>query len=173
MRATMVRARIEHTFNCDADTFWDKVFFDDEYNRRLFLEALSFEGWRQVRLDASETRVERVVDAKPNMPDLPAPLKKLAERGLGYRETVVFDKKTRVLKTEIEPESLKGKLSIRGEIRCEPAGPGKCRRVYDTNIEAKVFGVGGMIEKRMLADIEDGYAKAAVFTNAYLAEKGL
>jgi hypothetical protein len=169
----MVKARIEHTFNCNADTYWDKVFFDEDYNRRLFLDALGFEGWNQVKLEDSGGKIQRVVDAKPARLDLPGPLKKVAEKGLGYRETSTFDKERRVLSIQIEPESLKGKLSVRGEVRCEPAGEGKCRRVYDATIEAKVFGVGGMIEKRMLADIEEGYGKAAVFTNQYLAEKGL
>jgi hypothetical protein len=73
----------------------------------------------------------------------------------------------------VEPSSLKGKLSISGTITCEPAGDSKCRRVYETTIEAKVFGVGGMIEKRILQDVEKSYAEAAVFTNKFIAEKGL
>jgi len=28
----MVEMRVEHVFNCSEDTFWDKVFFDDEFN---------------------------------------------------------------------------------------------------------------------------------------------
>ena len=100
-------------------------------------------------------------------------LRKVAEKGLGYRETSTFDKKTKVLKNEAEPESLKGKLFIGGDIRAEAAGEKKCRRIFDVNIEAKVFGVGGMIEKRILADMQDSYEKAAVFTNKYIVEKGL
>jgi hypothetical protein len=169
----MVRARIEHTFNCTPDTYWDKVFFEEEYNRGLFIDSLGFEGWTQVKLEDSADRIERVVDAKPAMIDLPGPLKKIAEKGLGYRETATFDKSRKVLSLTVEPESMKGKISVKGEIRCEPAGEGKCRRIYEGVIEAKVFGVGGMIEKRMAADIEEAYAKGAVFTNKYLAEKGL
>jgi hypothetical protein len=167
------KARIEHVFNCSPETYWTKIFFDEEYNRRTFLEALGFESWKQVSLDETEAETKRVVDAVPKMAVLPAPLKKFAESGLGYREVATFDKKGRRLKIEVEPSSLKGKLSISGTITCEPAGDSKCRRVYETTIEAKVFGVGGMIEKRILQDVEKSYAEAAVFTNKFIAEKGL
>lgn len=167
------KARIEHIFNCSADTYWSKVFFEEEYNRRMFLEALNFESYKVVSLDDTDAQTTRVVDAVPRIGDLPAPLKKLAESGIGYREKVVFDKKTKRVKVDVEPASLKGKLFITGEIRCEPVGDKQCRRIYETVIEAKIFGVGGMVEKRLLSDIEKSYADAAKFTNAYLAEKGL
>src|SRR5262245_16286338 len=37
MRA-MADTRIEHVYNCSEDTFWNKVFLDDDYNQRLFKE---------------------------------------------------------------------------------------------------------------------------------------
>src|SRR5688500_17961642 len=47
MRA-MAEARIEHVFNCSEETFWTKLFFDQEYNRRLFTEELAFPVWKEV-----------------------------------------------------------------------------------------------------------------------------
>lgn len=167
------KARIEHVMNCSVDTFWSKLFFDEEFNRRLFLEGLGFESWKQVSLDETESQIVRVVDAVPKMADLPAPLKKLAEGGLGYRERGVFDKAARRVRLDVEPASLKGKLFIGGEVRCEPEGDAKCRRIYDASLEAKVFGVGSMIEKRLLSDIQKSYSQAAEFTNRYIAEKGM
>ena len=167
------KARIEHIFNCSADTYWDKVFFEEEYNRRMFLDALKFESYKIVSLDEGESQVKRVVDAVPRVADLPAALKKFAESGVGYRESSTFDRKTKRLRVDVEPTSLRGKLFIIGEIRCEPVGEKQCRRIYETTIECKIFGVGGMIEKRLVSDIEKSYADAAKFTNQYLAEKGL
>ena len=55
----MADARIEHIFNCSEDTFWNKLFLDEEYNRRLFKEALEFPVWkeapRQERGDGQNT----------------------------------------------------------------------------------------------------------------------
>ena len=33
------------------------------------------------------------------------------------------------------------------------------------------FGLGGLLEDRLLSDIERSYAKAAVFTNRWIAER--
>jgi hypothetical protein len=168
----MASERIEHTYNCSVDTFWGKIYFDEEYNRRLFLECLKFEAWQVVSFDESEERIVRVTDVKPKVADLPGPLKKLAEKGLGYRETGTFDKKTQRFMADIQPESLRDKLTIKGEMHCEPVGTDKCRRIFEVSATAKVFGVGGMIEKRILSDIAVSYEKAAAFTNGYITEKG-
>ena len=47
----MKERRIEHTYDCSADVFWSKIFLDDAYNRKLFLEELHFESWRVLSQD--------------------------------------------------------------------------------------------------------------------------
>ena len=50
-----------------------------------------------------------------------------------------------------------------GVIRAEPIGDNKIRRISETEIEAKIFGVGGLMESsfekqmREQADISAGY----------------
>jgi hypothetical protein len=168
----MAEARIEHVIDCTEDTLW-KVHFDPEFNRELFLKALAFEGWNQVSFDDKGDRIERVVDIVPRLGDLPGPLKKLAEGGAGYRERDSFDKATKVMKVNIEPSALSGKLTISGQQRTESVGSGKCRRIYDFSVTAKVFGVGGMIENRIIADVRKSYDVAADFMNRWVHEKGL
>jgi hypothetical protein len=168
----MADARIEHVLSCTDDTFW-KVFFDPEYNKELFLKVLEFDAWKLVSLDEKPDRIERVVDVVPKLGDLPGPLKKLAEGGAGYRERDVFDRAQKRMRTDIEPSTLQGKLTINGNMFTQPAGEGKCRRIYDINVTAKIFGVGGMIESRILGDVKASYEKAAVFTNRWVKEKGL
>jgi hypothetical protein len=168
----MADARIEHTLNCTDDTFW-KVFFDPEYNKELFLRVLGFDSWKLVTLEDKGDRIERVVDVVPKLGDLPGPLKKLVEGGAGYRERDTFDKAAKRMKLVVEPSVLSGKLTISGNMYTAPAGEGKCRRIYESTVVAKVFGVGGMIETRILADIRSSYDKAAEFTNRWVNEKGL
>jgi len=168
----MAEVRIEHLIDTTDDGFW-KLFFDPEYNKKLFYEVLGFESWKQVSLDETDTRIERVVDVVPKVGDLPGPLKKLAEGGAGYRERDTFDKAQKRMKVQIEPSSLQGKLTISGNMYTVPAGDGKCRRIYDSSVVAKIFGVGGMIESRILADVKSSYDQAAAFTNRWIKEKGL
>jgi hypothetical protein len=165
----MADAHIEHVIHCSDDRFWT-VFFDPEYNKSLFLGELGFESWKLVTLDDKGERIERVVDVVPRIGDLPGPLRKLVEGGAGYRERDVFDKKAKRMTINVEPTVLQGKLTISGVMHTEPVGTAECRRIYDTTVVAKVFGVGGMIESRILQDIKASYDKAALFTNRWVKE---
>jgi len=40
----MASTRIEHEFDCTEATFWQMTFFDQEFNRRLYLFAFSHGG---------------------------------------------------------------------------------------------------------------------------------
>src|SRR5206468_8927198 len=134
------------------------------------LPIFRFESWKLVSLDDNGDRIERVVDVVPRMGDLPGPLKKLVEGGAGYRERDVFDKKAKRMTLKVEPSVLQGKLTISGVMHTEPVGDAQCRRIYETSIVAKVFGVGGMIESRILEDVKKSYDKAAAFTNRWVKE---
>lgn len=169
----MAAVHIEHLFNCSEDTFWNKVFFDDEYNDRMFKEALSFPVYKRVKFDDGPKEITRVIDVVPKMADLPGPLKKLVGDNTGYRENGRFDKQTQRYELEVIPNKLADKLTIKGVMFTEPAGEGKCKRVFDAKVEARIFGVGGMLEKRIVADMEQSYGVGAKFTNAFIAEKGL
>ncbi len=168
----MERIRIEHTFDCTEDTYWTKIFFDEEYNRRLFLDALSFEKFSVVSLTDTPTGRRRVVDAVPKLDDLPGPLKKVIGEGIGYRETGEYDAAKNRVKTTVVTSRLSDKIQIEGELWTEGAGA-KCKRLFECRVTAKIFGIGGMIEKRVCQDMQQSYATAAKFTNAFIAEKKL
>lgn len=169
----MADQRIEHTFNCSVDTFWDKVFFDPEYNRRLFHEALRFPEWKEVRSEDKGDRLERSIEVTPRLGDLPGPLKRVVGDGVRYREEGVFDRTARRYKMNIVPNKLADKLKIRCELFAEPLDGGKCKRVFLCHVEASIFGVGGLLERRLLEDMEKSQAVSAEFTNRFIAEKNL
>jgi len=169
----MKERRIEHTYDCSADVFWSKIFLDDDYNRKLFQDELHFESWRVLRSEERGSEIHRVVEAVPRLGDLPAPLKRLLSEGASYQEQGVVDRRAQRYRLEVTPRSLASKLSISGELFTTPLTERSCRRTYVARVEARVFGVGGMIEDRLLNDIERSYAKAAVFTNRWIADHGL
>jgi hypothetical protein len=169
----MASVRVEHVFNCSEDTYWEKIFFNEEYNERMFTEALEFPVHNQVKFEDQGDTIVRVTDVVPKTADIPGPLKKLVGDGIGYRESGRYDKKARRYTIDVTPNKMADKLFIKGTFFTQPAGEGKCKRVYEGTIEAKIFGVGGMLEKRVIADMEANYDRAAKFTNKYIAEKGL
>ncbi len=169
----MADFRIEHVFNCSQETYWDKVFYDEEYNRRMFFDALGFNDFKVVTEEDTPKGKRRIIDAVPDMSDLPGAIKKVVGDGIGYREEGDFDRSAFKVATKVTPNKLADKISIEGELSTEPAGDDKCKRVFTAKVKVKMFGIGGMMEKRILEDLKDSYTKAAKFTNDFLAEKNL
>lgn len=169
----MKERRIEHTYDCSAETFWSKIFTDDEYNQKLFLGELRFSEWKVVRSEERTGELHRVIQATPPLGDLPSALKRLLSDGLGYEERGVLDRNDQRYRLEVTPRSLASKLTIQGELSTTPLSERSCRRVYLARVEARVLGVGGMLEQRLLDDIEKSYNKSAAFTNRWIAERQL
>lgn len=169
----MADTRIEHVYNCSEDTFWNRIFFDEEYNRRLFKEALEFPVYEQTEFKETDSEVRRSIKVVPKLGPMPGPLKAVIGEGIGYVENGVLDKKSRRYTIDITPNKLSDKVTIKGKLYTEPKGDGKCNRIFECTVTAKIFGVGGMLEKRVIADMQESYAKGAKFTNEYIAEKKL
>lgn len=165
--------RIEHTFDCSEKTFWDQVFFDNEYNRRQFLEALRFSVWKELSREDRGGEIYRVVQAAPPVDDLPGPLKSVIGDSAGYEERGTFDKAKKHYTAKVVPNRLADKITVEVKMWTQPKGEGSCLRVAEATVTAKIFGVGGMLEKKMLADMEKSYVKSAAFTNQWLKEKSL
>jgi len=171
--AVMAEMLVEHVFKCSEETFWTKVFFDDEYNRRLFLELLKFPVWRVIKSEEHGDEVRRTIEASPPIGDLPGPLKAVVGDSAGYEERGVFDKKTRRYRVQVVPNRMSDKINVSVEMWTEPMGDAQCKRFARATATAKIFGVGGLLEKKLLADLERSYEKSAAFTNTFVGEKGL
>jgi hypothetical protein len=169
----MAELRVEHVFNCSEETFWTKVFFDDEYNRRLFRETLKFPVWRVLKSDDRGDEVQRTIEASPPIGDLPGPLKAVIGDNAGYEERGVFNKKTKRYQVQVVPNRMADKVSVSVEMWTESLGDARCKRFARATATAKIFGVGGLLEKKLLGDLERSYEKSATFTNTYVVEKGL
>jgi hypothetical protein len=100
-------------------------------------------------------------------------MKKVLGDNIRYTEAGVFDKLKRRYRITIIPSRIADKLKVTGELYTEPDGANRCRRVFEGSVEVKIFGIGGMMEKRLVADLEKSYAVGAKFTNQYAEEKGL
>ena len=169
----MATLDIEHAFNCSEATFWDKVFLDPEYNERLFKTELKFPVWRELSREERGGQLHRVLEVVPYVGELPSAIKAVVGEGIGYEERGVLDRAAKTYKVVVVPNKLADKLSIKVDMVTVADGDNRCRRKAHAEAIVKIFGVGGMIEKRMLADLEKSYQKSADFTNRFIAEKGL
>jgi hypothetical protein len=169
---TMPSFRVENVFECSESTFWEKVFFDAEYNRRLFYDELHFAEWRELEHKDEGERVHRFVKAQPPMGDLPGPLKAAIGDGAGYEERGVFVRATRRYDANVRPNVLGDKVTVTLIFRTEPIDEKRCRRIVDGTVVARVIFIGSMLEQRMCQDLSRSYEKSATFTNRFLSEKG-
>ncbi len=163
----MAKFTITHEINCNADTFW-KVFFDRNFNENLYKESLGYVEFTITEQRETDSEIIRQALAKPKM-DFPGPVAKLF--GSGYRCTEVsrLAKSTKVWKVKLTPSTMADKIREEGSMRLEPIGDSKVRRIANIEIEAKIFGVGGLIESTMEKTRRAEWDQSASYMNAWIA----
>ncbi|MEZ4254266.1 MAG: DUF2505 domain-containing protein [Polyangiales bacterium] len=167
-----VRMTLKHLFHTDPDTFWEKVFFDEEYNRRMYLEALGFRGFELLELTRHDDgRVTRKVKTTPKE-EVPGALKKFIGSEIAYVESGSFDPAKKVWTYSISPSQLAEKVSIAGKYWLESRGPKQCERVCTVDLEVKVPFVGSVAEAFIEKQTRASYELAHGYTNKFLAEHG-
>ena len=163
----MTTFTMRHDIDCSPDRFWE-LFFDNDLQKRIF-DELGFPKWEVVETKETDAEIVRIVKAVPKL-DAPAPVAKLLGSNFGYTEEGRFDRASKVFRFVIKPTTLAEKLRNEGSVRVEPKPDGTCTRVVDVIAEAKIFGVGGMMEKMTEKSFRDGWGKSADVFNA-LAKK--
>jgi hypothetical protein len=163
---------IRHDMNCDEDTYWFKCVFDKEYNERLYLTELKFPQYVLEKYEDDGQVIHRVVKAKPLLPPLPGPVKKVIGDGLAYTEEGSFDRSKKRYVFTATPNALGDKATTNGNMAVEVLGEKKIARVAKISVDVKVFMVGGLIEDQILNSLKSSYERAASFTNEFVKEKG-
>jgi hypothetical protein len=170
-----VRYTIKHTIETDADTFWDQLFFDAEFNRALFLEGLGFTTYLVLEDSRDpDGTVRKRVECTPKI-ELPAPARKIFGDSAGYTEIGRFDPAARKYHAEAIPKAkvAADKVKTTTELWTEPRGDKRCERLVQVDNTVKVFGLGTLIEGFIEQQTRDQYAKAAEFTNQWIRAKAL
>lgn len=163
---------VRHVFDTSVDNYWNEIFFDQDYNARLYREALGFKGFDLLELTGEKGgRRTRRMRTEPAS-DAPAVVKKLIGDSLTYTESGTYDPATGIWTYDIVTSKLADKIRIGGRLWAEPKGT-KCERVAEINIEVKILGVGGVVEKFIEKTTRESYERATKFTNEFIREKGL
>src|SRR5256885_2333911 len=167
----MPSTRIAHEFDCSEETLWKILFFDPEFNRRLYGETLKFPVWKVLEEKVTDDAVERRIEVQPFVENVPAPIKKVLGDRFGYIEQGTLDRKRNRYRFRIIPSSMADKTHISGEMHTERLGDRRVLRVVEFEIEVKVFMVGKLVEQRTIDDTRASYEKMAAFLRQYLKEK--
>ncbi len=157
---------------CTPDTFWSS-FFDESYLHALYLDALESRAFAV--LETTDTsRKLRIV---PKM-NLPAPVAKLIGESFAYEEHGTLDRARNewtwrmVQPANLDPKSKprKDAVTMHGTVRIEPSGKTQSRRTDTFTIEAKIFGLGGLIESTIERELQSGRTKEYAFLKRWLEQ---
>lgn len=168
----MSKFTLRNVFETDEETFWNRIFFDPEYNQRLYLDALKFKGFDLLEITGEPGGARtRKIRTEPRS-EAPAVVTKLIGGSLSYVEEGRFDPATKKWTYTITTSKLADKVKIRGTFWVEPRGDKRVERVCECEVEVKIFGVGGAVESFIEKTTRESYEDAAKFTNAFIKEKG-
>jgi hypothetical protein len=143
-----------------------RVFFDDEFEKALY-ERMRFPRYELLESREADGRLHRKIRVIPRL-DAPAAVLKLLGSSFGYVEDGTFDRKTQIWRSRVIPNVMADRIGGDFVVRVEPSGEGKCRRTIDVTVEAKIFGIGGVVETVFEKSMRDGWRDSASFMNEWL-----
>lgn len=160
-----MRLHAVHRIPLGAERFW-AVLHSAPYEAAV-AEALGLRRYRELerREDAHETYRRLEMEA-----ELPEPLRGLLARipgGAGAAglarsvEEQWRSRRERRVRWRTTPAYLSGRVRLEGEVRVEPVDADHCDRILEGVVEVRAFGVGGLVERALVAAIESTYARSA------------
>jgi hypothetical protein len=163
----MGKFTVRHEINCNEETFW-KVFFDKEFNEKLYKGELTFPEFKILDQTDSDSETVRKVAGTPKM-NVPGPVAKVLGSNFSYKEEGRLDKKSKVWSWKMIPGNMADKLRNEGTMRIEKIGDDRVRRIADLVIEAKVnMLINGLIESSAEKQLREGWDQSAIFMNNWL-----
>lgn len=162
--------RIEDTFECSAEQYWD-VFFDPAYNEALFAHLnIGYECQKlEVQGEGAQKKIYRVNRLAPQR-EMPAFMQRVLRDSIVYTEHARFDAATNRIEVQTIPNLLPDKVKTEGIYRLESQGSGVLR-IWDGLCDCKIPLVGGRIESHIVEEIKQSYVATTEFTRKWLKEK--
>lgn len=147
---------------------YEAVFFDEAFSDALGA-ALGL-GRTLLRLDRTPTRIVRHVRCTPARARDSEAAQVLDERA-AFVEELDFDRRSGRGAWRTVPSVFADRVTNAGTLTLE-AVPGGVRCVVDGEVRVRMFGFGRVVERKIVAEIENHYRKAAQFTAEWLGRRG-
>jgi hypothetical protein len=147
---------------CTPERFW-QVFFDEDYLRAFYLEALGFRAFRLLE----RTDTTRKIHVVPKI-NLPGPVAKLVGESFAYEEHGTLDRAAGLWTWRLQPAGGRELVRTSGTVRVLPDGAAAIKRIDEVTIESSVFAIGGLIESTAEKETRASWAKEAPFFTRWL-----
>lgn len=163
-----MKFRVEHTY--DGVTFpeYEAIHFDEVFNTALS-ESVKL-GRSVLKLERTPERIVRHVKIEPAR-EIPGPVAKLlGGNKFSYVEELEYELGKGRGTWRTITSVLTDKIDSRGTLELVAAGS-SVKRVVSGDIKVGIFGVGGIVEKFVVSDVEKSYDAAAAFTREWLKKR--
>ncbi len=157
---------IEHTYAGIAPAAYAALHFDESFSIALG-DALGL-GRTLLRLDRAGTRIVRHVRCTPRR-DAGSEAAQVLDDKAAFVEELDYDLAAGRGTWRTIPSVFADRVVNRGTLELA-AAPGGTRRIVRGEVTVRLFGLGGLVERKIVAEIEKSYAGAAAFTAAWLAQ---
>lgn len=161
--------RCEHIIDIDAEEYFDKIYFNDEFNSQLFKDL----GFKEREVVKQEDRGDTIYREVRQVPVRELPkviLKALGAEQLEYTEKGTYHKDRKMVDIEVVPSIKPDRIKVTGRFWIEPIEPGRCRRLFEMSVKANIFGLGGTIEKSIAEETRKSYDVSAEITARYIRD---
>jgi hypothetical protein len=155
---------------CTPEIFW-ATFLNESYLKALYLDELGYRAFAVIEIGETSRKLRIVPKMK-----LPAPVAKLIGDSFAFEDHGTLDRaKGESTWRMVQPASLDSKtkarkdvVTMQGTVRIEASGDGQCRRTDEFTIEAKIFGLGGLIESSIEKELLSARTKEYAFLMRWL-----
>ncbi len=161
--------QVEHRFNGITLADYEKLYFDEAFNGAL-CSSVKLER-ELLKMDQQGSKLHRQVRVCPDR-ELPAPAAKvIGSSKIIYTEHCDYTFGTYRGTWKTLSGILPDKISSNGTFSFRQDGNAVVRRV-DGDVKVNIFGIGGIVERGIIADVEKSYAQAAEFTQRWISNGG-
>ena len=158
--------KAQHTIRGVSLSDYENLYFDEEFNIGLCARVNLTRTL--VRRDIHDGHLVREVIVGPER-EVPGPVAKvLGSKKFEYTEHVSYQLGSYRGDWYVVPSLLPNKVDCRGYFAFTPA-PDGVQRIVEGEVKVSVFGIGGIIERFVVADIEKSYDASAVYAQEWLA----
>jgi len=155
---------IRHVLDCSVDEFWKHVFMGEDFNR-FFYDRLGFGYELEAWTPESGFRRAKIWPSA----DLPAPLRALLGDRISFVEEGTYDAEAGRYAFRAIPSAAAERIEVRGCVTVEPISEHQCERRVEIELDARVPGLGGMIERYLETSTREQYDKNAALIGEYTA----
>lgn len=161
-----MKFRAAHTIHKISVADYETLYFDEAFGALLCQSVALRRKLISRQLDGNQLTRAVMVGPQREIPKSVAKI--LGCERIEYIEHIDYTLGSFAGRWHTVSSVLPDKVRSAGTFAFEPMGA-DVLRVVEGDIDVKIFGLGGLVERFIAADVQNSYAQAAAFTNDYRA----